>query len=145
MRHQNILFQYFNIQDNSISVFFYYRVLNFNFERKKAPKNPGKKTPTIVSSCKGFTDSNDLFCCCPTSLLVFLKIIRLRFMKCFQSPPCRSGHRAVNLVVGQLLIYRVAKVSELTGWSVFLRSGCTSCTPGRRAGRGSQEWFTSRS
>lgn len=74
--------------------------VELKFWKEKGSKNQGKKPPTIVSSCKGFTDSNDLFCCCPTSLLVFLKIFRLRFMKCFQSPPCRSGHWAVNLVVG---------------------------------------------
>lgn len=74
--------------------------VELKFWKEKSSKKPREKNPTIVSSCKEFTDSNDLFCCCPTSLLVFLKIFRLHFMKCFQSPPCRSGHWAVNLVVG---------------------------------------------
>lgn len=150
-------------RDNGISVLFYYRVLKLKFEKEKnnnkkphpnkqTKNNPREKNLTIASSSKGFTDPNQFFCCCGkvTSFTEYFKIFRLHllrkksciwkpFLKCLQSPPCKSG-RWVSLD-----LKTVAKFPDLTGQSVFLRSRGTRCTQGRVQGRGSQESFMSRS
>lgn len=141
IRHWTLLFQY---QGTTALQFCFTTVLKLKFERTKNPK-PREKIPTIASSSKRFTDSNQLFCCCgkETSFTEFLKIFKLlllgkksciwkSFLKCLHSLPCKSGRWVA------LDLERVDEFSDLTGQSIFLRSRGTRCTHGRTQGRGAR-------